>query len=55
VRRYLVNVGVVCAMLAVEFALRRQGVLLVWRLFAMGVVSAVLLGTVAWCRQRRIE
>ena len=42
---------VVCVMLVVEFALRGH-VSFVWRVVAMGMVSAVLLGAAASWRRR---
>jgi hypothetical protein len=47
VRRLLVNSAIVAVMLAVYFALRGQGVPFLWRLVAMGAVSAVLLSVAA--------
>jgi len=53
VRKLLVNSSVVAAMLVVELALRHQGAPFVWRVVAMGVVSAVLLGAYTVWRRRR--
>ena len=51
-RQLLVNSAVVAIMLGVYFALSRQGVPVVGRLVAMGVVSAVLLGVARAARKR---
>jgi hypothetical protein len=51
-QRLLTIAVVVCAMLAVEFALRSH-VSFIWRVVAMGVVSAVLLGAAKRWGQRR--
>ena len=51
-KRLLTIAAVVAVMLAVEFALRGH-VSFIWRVVAMGVVSAVLLGAAeSWGRGR---